>query len=47
MDCSIFSGRDPEYADIVSGFLDEVENEEGQTIGIDERGCAGLTALHG
>ena len=29
MDCSIFSGRDPEYAEIVSGFLDEVENEEG------------------
>lgn len=47
MDCSIFSGRDPEYADIVSGFLDEVENEEGQTIGIEERGIAVLSALIG
>lgn len=47
MDCSIFSGRDPEYADIVSGFLDEVENEEGQTIGIEERGIAALSALIG
>lgn len=47
MDCSIFSGRDPEYADIVSGFLDEVENEEGQTIGSEERGIAVLSALIG
>ena len=47
MDCSIFSGRDTEYADIVSGFLDEVENEEGQTIGIEERGIAALSALIG